>query len=79
MDFGRNDSLDRESGDPPMTRAELMFSGSKSNEDPTIQLDGLSQSNNVANRSNRFAELLSKVEANIAANKRQQATTMGAP
>lgn len=49
-----------------MKRADLLFSGSKSNEDP-ITLEGLSQANSNfgAGRSNRFAELLSKVEANI--------------
>lgn len=70
MDFGRNDSVnERESGDPPVARADLMFSGSKSNED-LGQLDGLSQSNTLASRSQRFADLLNKVEANIAKNKR---------
>ena len=75
MDYTRNDSNERESGDPQMTRAELMLSGSKSIEEP-ITLDGLSQNNNLAGRSNRFAELLSKVEANIANNRRLQAATM---
>ena len=73
MDFGRSkDSVNERDSigvDRPMSRGELLFSGGKSNEDPTGNLDGLSQSNNIAARSSRFAELLSKVEANIAQNK----------
>lgn len=79
MDFGRNDSVnERDSGDnAQLARAELLYSaGGKSTED-AAQLDGLSQSNNVANRSSRFAELLCKVEANIAQNKLKQAATLG--
>lgn len=78
MDYGRsNDSVNERIDavlDHQVNRGDLVFSGSKSNEgmDPSLNpnaYDSLSASNLTTQggtRSNRFVELLSKVEANIA-------------
>lgn len=78
MDYGRSNESVNERIDAALdhhgNRGELVFSGSKSNEglDPSLNphaLDSMSASNLTTQggtRSNRFHELLSKVEANIA-------------